>query len=98
MGLGVVEAGYRGDKRIPSALDIHDIAVAKLAVTKCLADCGHVDPEASLRDGYVRPNVINELVFRYDLARTLDEIDQNIERSPAQRKCEPVATEFSPIA
>src|ERR1700739_1936499 len=29
IGLGVVEAGYRADKRIASALDSRDIAVAK---------------------------------------------------------------------
>jgi hypothetical protein len=63
-----------------------------------LADRGHVDPEASLRDGYVRPNVINEFVFRYDLAGTLDGKDQNIERPAAERKREPVATQLSPIA
>ena len=31
------------------------MAVAKLTVTKCLADREHVDPDAPLLNGYVRP-------------------------------------------
>src|ERR1700704_4682997 len=34
------------DERIAPPLDVCDVSVAKLAVTKRLADCGHVDSEA----------------------------------------------------
>src|SRR6202049_4055834 len=34
------------DERVTPALDVCDVAVAKLAVTERLADCGHVDSEA----------------------------------------------------
>jgi hypothetical protein len=47
--------------------------------------------EAALLDDYIRPSVINELLFGYDLAGAPDEIDKNIERTPAKGKHEPVA-------
>ena len=68
------------DERIAPSLDVCDVSVAKLAVTKRLADCGHVDPEAPLLYGYVRPDVIDELLLRDDLTRAVGKIDQNIQR------------------
>src|ERR1700676_2965236 len=58
------EGDNGADERVAPSLDVCDVAVAKLAVTKCLADRGHVDPEAPLLDGYVRPDVIDELLLR----------------------------------
>jgi hypothetical protein len=66
-----------------------------LAVPKRLSDRSNVYAEASLLDDYIRPSVINELLFGYDLAGAPDETDQNIERMPAERKHEPVAPEAS---
>src|SRR6202051_4759746 len=63
------------DERVAPSLDVCDVAVAKLAVTKCLADRGHVDPEAPLLDGYVRPDVIDELLLRDHLTRAVGKID-----------------------
>ena len=68
------------DERIAPSLDVCDVSVAKLAVTKRLADRGHVDPEAPLLNGYVRPDVIDELLLRDDLTRAVGKIDQNIQR------------------
>jgi len=51
--------------------------------------------EASLLDDYIRPSVINELLFSYDLAGAPHEIDQNIDRTPAKGKHEPGAPEDS---
>ena len=68
------------DERIAPCLDVCDVSVAKLAVTKRLADRGHVDPEAPLLHGYVRPDVIDELLLRDDLTRAVGKIDQNIQR------------------
>jgi hypothetical protein len=45
---------------------------------KCLADRGHVDPEAPLLYGYIRPDMIDELLLRDDLTRPVGKIDQNI--------------------
>jgi hypothetical protein len=39
--------------------------------------------------------VINEFFLCYDLAGTLDQINQNIERTPAEGKLEPVASKGS---
>src|ERR1700692_3518059 len=44
------------DERVATSLDVCDVSVAKLAVTKCLADRGDVDPEAPLLDGGVPPS------------------------------------------
>src|ERR1700681_2730240 len=55
------------DERVASCLDVCDVSVAKLAVTKRLADRGDVDPEAPLLDRYVRPDLIDELLLRDDL-------------------------------
>jgi hypothetical protein len=88
------EGDNGADERVAPSLDVCDVAVAKLAVTKRLADRGNVYAEASL-DDYIRPGVINELFLCYDLAGTLDEIDQNIERTPAEGKHEPVAPKDS---
>src|SRR6266436_10099504 len=68
------------DERVATCLDVCDVSVAKLAVTKRLADRGRVDPEAPLLNGYVRPDVIDELLLRDDLTRTLNKIVQNIQR------------------
>jgi hypothetical protein len=43
------------------SLGVCDVSVAKLAVTKRLADYGHVDSEAPFFNDYVRPDVIDEL-------------------------------------
>jgi hypothetical protein len=66
-----------------------------LAILKRLSDRSNVYAEASLLDDYIRPNVINELLFSYDLGGARDEIDQNIERTPAEGKHEPVAPKDS---
>src|SRR6266705_4136480 len=47
------------DERVAPSLDVCDVSVAKLAVIKCLADRGDVDPDAPLLDGHVRPDVID---------------------------------------
>jgi hypothetical protein len=66
-----------------------------LAILKRLSDRSNVYAEASLLDDDIRPNVINELLFSYDLGGARDEIDQNIERTPAEGKHEPVAPKDS---
>ena len=73
------------------------MAVAKLTVTKCLADREHVDPDAPLLNGYVRPDVIHQLLLRDDLARAVGKIDQDIKRSTAEGKLLTVAPE-QPLA
>src|SRR6266852_7614452 len=85
------------DERVAPSLYVCDVAVAELAVTKCLADRGHVDPEAPLLYGYVRPDVIDELLLRDDLTRAVGKIDQNIQRPTAEGKHLTVAPEY-PLA
>src|SRR6266702_3533547 len=65
------ERDHGADERVAPSLDVCDVSVTKLAVTKRLADCGHVDPEASLLNGYVRPDVIDELLLRDDLTSSV---------------------------
>src|SRR5712675_1368500 len=74
------ERDHGADERIAPSLDVCDVSVAKLAVTKRLADCGHVDPEASLLNGYIRPDVIDELLLRDYLTWAVGKIGQNIQR------------------
>ena len=45
------------NERIAPSLDVCDVSIAKLAVTKRFADCGHVDPEAPLLNGYIGPSI-----------------------------------------
>src|SRR6266850_6106052 len=85
------ERDYGADERIAPSLDVCDVSVAKLAVTKRLADCGHVDPEAPFLDGYVRPHVIHQLLLRDDLTWAVGKIGQNIQRPIPERKHSTVA-------
>src|ERR1700722_7101381 len=93
--LAVAEPNHRADKRIAPALDVRDVPVSEFAVPKRFSDRGNVDAEVSFLDDYIRPSVINELFLCCDLARTLDEIYQNIERAPTNGKHEPVAPKGS---
>src|ERR1700682_2543125 len=47
------------DERVAPCLDVCDVSVAKLAVTKRLADRGDVDPEAPLLHRYVPPDLVD---------------------------------------
>jgi hypothetical protein len=85
------------DERIAASLDVCDVSIAKLAVTKHLADCGHVDPEAPFLNGYVRPDMIHQLLLRDDLTRAVGKIGQYIQRPIPERKRSTVAPEH-PLA
>lgn len=82
----VFETNDRSYERVASSFNVGDISVAALAIPERLADGGHVDPEAALLHGDVRPDMINELVLSDDLAWTFSKIDQNIERPTAKGK------------
>ncbi|MGY3423428.1 hypothetical protein ACVWZW_003903 [Bradyrhizobium sp. F1.13.4] len=60
---GASEGNHRAGERVAPSLDVCDEAVAELAVTQRLADRGHVDPDAPLLDGHVRPDVIDQLLL-----------------------------------
>ena len=77
---------HGADKRIAPALDVRDVPVSEFAVPKRLSDRRHVNAETSLLDDCIRPGVIDEFLFSYDLAGTRDEKDQKIERPAAQGK------------
>jgi hypothetical protein len=85
------------DERVAPSLDVCDVAVAELAVTKRFADRGHVNSEAPLLDGYVRPDVVDQLLLRDDLTWALGKIDQNIQCPIPERKHLTVALEH-PLA
>src|SRR5207244_8420391 len=74
------ERNHGADERVAPSLDVCDVSVTKLAVTKRLADCGHVDPEAPLLNDYVRPDVIDEPLLSDDLTWAVGKIGQNIQR------------------
>src|ERR1700754_4223849 len=78
--------GNGADERVAPSLDVCDVSVAKLAVTQCLADRGNTDPEAPLLDGYVRPDVVDQLLLCDHLTRTVGEVDQNIQCTIPERK------------
>ena len=91
------ERDHGADERIAPSLDVCDVSIAKLAVTKRLADCGHVDPEAPFLNGYVRPDVIHQLPLRDDLTWAVGKIGQNIQRPIPEGKHSTVAPEH-PLA
>ena len=95
--LAIFKSDNGADERIAASLDVCDVSIAKLAVTKRLADCGHVDPEAPFLNGYVRPDVIHQLLLRDDLTWAVGKIGQNIQRPIPEGKLSTVAPEH-PLA
>src|SRR5260370_19741408 len=73
------EGDNGADERVAPSLDVCDVSVAKLAVSKCLADRGHVDPDAPLLDRYVRPNVIDQFLLCDHLTRTPGKVDHEVQ-------------------
>src|SRR5258707_12307901 len=72
------------DERVAPSLDVCDVSVAKLTVTKRLADRGDVDPDAPLLDGHVRPAVIGQFLLCDHLTGTPGKVDQDIEGPAAK--------------
>ena len=97
VALAIIKSDDGADKRIAPSLDVCDESIAKLAVTKRLADCGHVDPEAPFLNGYVRPDVIHQLLLRDHLTWAVGKIGQNIQRPIPEGKHSTVAPEY-PLA
>src|ERR1700681_731804 len=85
------EGDNGADERVAPSLDVCDVSVAKLAVTKRLADRGHVDPDAPLLHGHVRPDVIDEVLLCDHLTRTLGKVDQDVEGRAAKGQHHTVA-------
>jgi hypothetical protein len=77
------------------AFHVRDVPVSQFSVSERLSDRGNVDTETPLLDDDIRPGVTNELVLCYDFAGTLDEMDQNIERTTTEERHEPVAPKDS---
>jgi hypothetical protein len=65
--LAIFKSVNGADERIAPSLDVCDVSIAKLAVTKRLADCGHLDPEVPFLNGYIRPDVVHQLLLPDDL-------------------------------
>jgi hypothetical protein len=82
--LAIIRSDDRADERVALSLDGCDVAIAMLAVTKCLADRGYVDSEAPFLNDYVRPDVTDELLARNELTWALGKINQDGE-SPAAK-------------
>jgi hypothetical protein len=67
-------------ERIAPSLNVRDVSITRLAVTKRLADRGYVDPEAPFLDVYARPDMLHQFVLRDDLTWVIGKIDQDIQR------------------
>src|SRR6266702_1046401 len=93
----VFETSDRFNERVASSFNTCYIAVAELAILERFADGGHVNPEAALLYGNVRPDRIDELLLSDDLAWTFGEIEQNIERPAAKGKRDTVTPQH-PLA
>src|SRR3954453_1005968 len=76
---------HRGHEAVAAAGDGGQEAVAVLAVTQRLAERGDVDPEVALLDEGVGPDAGDKLVLADDLARPLDQGDQDVQRPAAER-------------
>jgi hypothetical protein len=85
------EGDNGADERIAPSLDVCDVSIAKLAVTKHLADSGHVDSKAPFLNGYVRPDVIHQLLLRNNFTWAVGKIGQNIQRPIPERKHSTIA-------
>ena len=93
----VFETNDRSYERVASSFNVGDISVAALAIPERLADGGHVDSKAPFLNGYVRPDVIHQLLLRDNLAWVVGKIGQNIQRPIPERKRSTVAPEH-PLA
>ena len=82
----VIETEDGRDERVASSLDICDASVAELAILECLANSAHMHPQGSLFHDEIRPNIIDEFFLSDDLAGTLGEVDQNVQRPAAEGK------------
>ncbi|MER8479210.1 hypothetical protein NKH43_25680 [Mesorhizobium sp. M1163] len=71
----------RGDKAVAAARDIDDIPRSVLAVLKGPAQRCHVDPDARFIDDYALPYEIKQLVPADNVAGTLYQGDQEIQRT-----------------
>jgi hypothetical protein len=80
-----------------AALDVCDVAIAKWAVTKLLAERGHVDTGAPFLNGYIRPDVVHRLLLRDDLTWTVGKIGQNTQR-PTPKGKRPTVAQEGPLA
>src|SRR5258706_3495110 len=80
-----------GNERVAPCLDVCDVSVAKLAVTKRLANRGDVDSKAPLLDGHIGPDVIDEFLLCDHLTRTLAKVDQDVEGPAAKGQRHTVA-------
>ena len=89
----VFETDDDANERIAPSIDIRDVSVAELAIPKHLSDRGHVNPEHPFFHENVRPDAINEFLLGDDVAGTICEIDQDIQRPAAQREHQTVAPE-----
>jgi hypothetical protein len=88
----VFETDDDANERVAPSIDVRDVSVAELAVPKHLADGGHVNPKDSFFHEDIRPDAVNEFLLGDYLTGTIDEIDQDIQRSAAERKHQTVAT------
>lgn len=84
--LAIFETDDGADERVAPSINVCDVSVAELAIPEGLADEGHVNPEGHLFYEDVRPDVTNKFLLFDDFAGSTGEIDQNIQRSAAERK------------
>src|SRR3954463_15161678 len=82
----VIEIEDGRDERVASSMNVCDASAAELANLECLANSAHVHPEGRLLHDDVRPNTIDEFFLSDDLAGTLGEVDQNVQRPAAEGK------------
>jgi hypothetical protein len=73
------------NKAIAPAGYISDVARAVSTVTERSAEAGNMDPKTGLLDDDVRPNPLDQFPVAYDLSSLLDQGDQDIESTAAQR-------------
>ena len=78
--------GEGSGKAIAAARDVDDISGADGTTTKGLAQCGDVEAEAALVDIHIGPDLLDQVAFVHDLARTFRKEDQNVERAAADMK------------
>ena len=78
--------GEGSGKAIAATRDVHDISRTDGTATKDLAQCGDVEAEAAFVDIHVGPDVFDQVSLVHDLAGTLRQEDQNVERAAADMK------------
>ena len=88
-------ARHGRDKSVAPAGVVGDVAPARSAIPKRLAQRSDMDPQGAVIDNRIGPGVGDQLFFGDRFAGVLDQCDQNVERAITEAQRLPVVVQHS---